>query len=93
MDPSAGNENNTDRECTPDAGFENLDWAHTLPSPADPRPMNRDPKHDATIYGEFRAREREEINIAPGTKSHDWNCDCVDQERRAADQGNRDHDG
>jgi len=92
MNPGAGNENNADREWAPDSGFEKLDWAQTLPSPADPRPMNRDPKQNATVYGEYRAREREEINIASGAKLRDWNCDCVDQNQRVADQCNRDHE-
>jgi len=85
VDPSADNENGAYRERTPDSGFENLGWAHTLPSPADPRPMNRDPKRNATVYGKYRAHEREEINITTSAKSRDWDCDCVDQKRWVAD--------
>src|SRR5206468_10488398 len=60
IDPGAGNENNADREWTPDSRFENLDRAQMPPSLADPRPMNRDSKQNATVYGEYRAGEREE---------------------------------
>jgi hypothetical protein len=65
MDSNAGNENNADRECTPGSRFENHDWVQMLPSAAHPRPMNRDPKQNATIYGEYRALCLININHPP----------------------------
>ena len=78
MDPSTDDENNAHRQCTPDAGLQDLDWAQTLPSPADPRPMNGDPNQDAAVYGEYRASEQEKINIGTRAKSRDRNRNCVD---------------
>jgi hypothetical protein len=92
-DAGAEDENDTDRECTPDSGLQDVEWAPALAFSSGSHPMNCDAKHDATVESDGRAREREEINVAPGAKSLDWNCDAVNQEQRAADQGEGDRDG